>query len=151
MKRGGLLLIGAAAVVIGALGLALILSQTPMPSTGPLALVEPPPGSPQSRTEGVLEITDECVRLIHPDGTSSLVIWIRGAVTWDATDRSIAVVGTPGGGERTVRNGDAVALGGGGGPAATLESAGKWVSRPAETCEAEKWFLTTEVLGPEPG
>ena len=103
MKRGGLLLIGAAAVVIGALGLALILSQTPMPSTGPLALVEPPPGSPQSRTEGVLEITDECVRLIHPDGTSSLVIWIRGAVTWDATDRSIAVVGTPGGGERTVQ------------------------------------------------
>lgn len=138
--------IGAMAVAIAGIGLAVILRGmlTPMPPTGPLALVEPQPGSPEARTEGVLDITDECVRLVHPDGTSSLVIWFRGSVTWNATDRSIAV-STPDGGDLTLHNGDAVALGGGGGSAATLESAGSWVRRPGETCEAPEWFLAVNV------
>jgi hypothetical protein len=138
--------IGAIAVAIAGIGLAAQLREalTPMPPTGPLALVEPQPGSPQARTEGVLEITNECVRLIHPDGTSSLVIWFRGSVTWNATDRSIAM-STPDGGDLTLRNGDAVSITGGGGPAATLESAGSWVRRPSETCKPPEWFLAVDV------
>ncbi len=138
--------IGAIAVAIGGIGLAVRIqgALTPMAPTGPLALVEPQPGRPQARTEGVLEITDQCVRLVHPDGTSSLVIWFRGEVTWNATDRSIAVSKADGG-DLTLRNGDAVALGGGGGPAATLETAGSWVRRPGETCKPPEWFLAVEV------
>ena len=138
--------IGAIAVAIAGVGLAVILRETltPMSPTGPLALVEPQTGSPQALTSGVLEITDKCVRLVYPDGTSSLVIWSRGSVTWDATDRSIAV-STPDGGDLTLRSGDAVSITGGGGPAATLESAGSWVRRPGETCEAPEWFLAVDV------
>jgi len=138
--------IGAIALAIAGVGLAVILRGmlAPMPPTGPLALVEPQPGSPQARTEGVLEITDECVRLVHPDDTSSLLIWFRGSVTWDATDRSIAV-STPDGGDLTLHSGDAISITGGGGPATTVESAGSWVRRPAETCEAPEWFLAGEV------
>lgn len=141
-----LLRVGAIAVAIAGVGLAVILRETltPMPPTGPLALVEPQTGRPQALTSGVLEITDECVRLVYPDGTSSLVIWSRGSVTWDATDRSIAV-STPDGGDLTLHSGDAVSITGGGGPAATLESAGSWVRRPAATCDAPEWFLAVEV------
>lgn len=138
--------IAAIALAIAAIGLAVILREalTPMPPTGPLALIEPQPGSPQARTEGVLEITNECVRLVHPDGTSSLLIWFRGSVTWNATDRSIAVT-NPDGRDLTLRNGDAIALTGGGGPAATLDGAGNWVRRPVETCKSPEWFLAVDV------
>lgn len=136
----------AIAVAVAGIGLVLLVRGmlTPMPPTGPLAIVEPQPGSPQARNEGVLEITDECVRLVHPDGTSTLVIWVRGSVTWNATDRSIAVT-IPDGDDLTLRNGDAVVLGGGGGPADTLESAGSWVRRPGEACKPPNWFLAVDV------
>ena len=138
--------IGTIAVGIAGVGLAVILLKTvtPTPPTGPLALVEPQVGSDQALTSGVLEISDDCVRLIQPDGTRSLVIWSRGSVTWNATDRSIAV-STPDSGVLTVRSGDAVSITGGGGSAATIERAGSWFRRPAETCEAAEWFLAAEV------
>jgi hypothetical protein len=138
--------IGVIAVAIAGVGLAVILREAlaPMPPTGPLALVEPQPGSPQARTEGILEITNECVRLVHPDGTSSLVIWFRGSATWNATDRSIAVTSSDGG-DLMLRDGDAVSITGGGGPAATLESAGTWVRRPGESCKPPEWFLAVDV------
>ncbi len=138
--------IGAVALAIAGVGLAVILRGmlAPMPPTGPLALVEPQPGSPQARTEGVLEITDECVRLVHPDDTRSLLIWFRGSVSWDTTDRSVAVT-NPGGGDLTLRNGDAVSITGGGGPTATLDSAGSWFRRPGEACTAPEWFLAVDV------
>lgn len=138
--------IGAIAVAIAGVGLAVILREmlTPMPPTGPLALVEPQTGSPQALTTGVLEITDKCVRLVYPDGTSSLVIWSRGSVAWDGADRSI-VLSTPDRGDLTLRSGDAVSITGGGGPAATIESAGSWVRRPREMCEAPEWFLAGDV------
>jgi hypothetical protein len=138
----------ATAIGVAVAGIALVLlvrgMLTPMPPTGPLAIVESQPGSPQARNEGVLEITDECVRLVHPDGTSMLVIWVRGSVTWNATDRSIAV-STPDGRDLTLRNGDAVVLWGGGGPADTLERAGSWVRRPGEACKPPNWFLAVDV------
>lgn len=138
--------VGAIAVAIGGISLAVLLrgTLTPLPPTGPLALVEPQPASAQARTEGVLDITDECVRLVHPDGTSSLVIWLRGSVTWNATDRSIAV-STPDGRDVTLRNGDAVVLGGRGGQAAELETAGSWVRRPGDACQPPEWFLAASV------
>ena len=138
--------IGAIAVVVAGVGLAVILRGTlaPMPPTGPLALVEPQAGSPQALTSGVLEITDECVRLVYPDGTSRLVIWSRGSVTWDATDRSIAV-STADGGNLTLRGEDAVSITGGGGSSAALESAGSWVRRPGDGCEAPGWVLAVDV------
>jgi hypothetical protein len=138
--------VGAIAVAMGVIGLAVLLrgTLTPLPPTGPLALVEPQPGLPAARTEGVLEITDECVRLVHPDGTSSLIIWIRGSVTWNATDRSIAV-STPDGRDLTLRTGDPLVLTGGGGTAATLETAGSWVRRPGEACKPPEWFLAADV------
>lgn len=135
------------AVGIAGVGLAVVLRNmlAPMPPTGPLALVERQVGTQDSLTSGILEITDECVRLAYSDGSSSLVIWTRGSVTWNETDRSIGV-SNPDGDGVTLRDGDAVSLGGGGGPAATLESAGSWVSRPGATCEAPEWFLAVEVL-----
>ena len=84
------------------------------------------------------------MRIVFPDGTRSLVIWLRGSVAWDGADRSI-VVSTPDGGELTLRSGDSVSLTGAGGPATTLDSAGSWVRRPAETCEAQEWFLAVDV------
>jgi hypothetical protein len=138
--------IGAIAVAMAGVGLAVIVQGmlAPMPPTGPLALVEPQPGSPQARTEGVLEITDECVRLVHPDDTRSLLIWFRGSVTWNATDRSVAMA-DPGGGDLTLRSGDAVSVTGGGGPIATLDSVGSWVRRPGDDCTAPEWFLAVDV------
>ncbi len=138
--------IGAIALLIAGVGFALLAREvlTPVPPAGPLALVEPQPGGPQARTEGVLEIDEECVRLVHPDGSSSLVIWSLDSATWDATDRSIAV-STPDGDHLTLRSGDALAFSGGGGPAATLESAGSWVRRPGETCTAPEWFIVVDV------
>ena len=138
--------IGVIAVAIVLVSIAVILRQAlaPMPPTGPLALVEPQIGTSDALTSGVLEITDECVRLVYPDGSSSVVIWLRGSVTWDATDRSIAV-STPDGGDLTLRGGDAVSITGEGGSAATLEHAGSWVRRPGEGCEAPRWWLAVDV------
>jgi len=138
--------IAAIAVAIAVVGLAFVLREAlvPAPPTGPLAIVEPQPGSPQARTEGVLDITDECVRLVHPDGSSTLVIWFRGSVTWNATERSIAVT-NPGGGDLTLRTGDPLVLGGGGGSAATIENAGSWVRRPGPACTPPNWFLAVNV------
>lgn len=136
----------AIAVAIAVVGLAVVLRDlvAPFPPTGPLALVEPQVGSGQARTEGVLEITDDCVRLIHPDGDRSLVIWVRGSVSWNATDRSV-VVSRPDGGGLALRDGDAVVLGGGGGLGAELERAGFWFRRPREDCSEPQWFLVADV------
>lgn len=138
--------IGAIGVGIVGVSIAVILRQAlaPMPPTGPLALVEPQIGTSDALTSGELEITDDCVRIVFPDGTRSLVIWLRGSVAWGGADRSIAV-SNPDGSELTLRSGDDVAIGGAGGPAATLDSAGSWVRRPAETCEAPEWFLAVDA------
>lgn len=145
MNRAGVR-IAAIVVAVGVIGLALVLLEglAPTASAGPLALVEPQAGSPQARTEGVLEITDECVSLVHPDGSRTVVIWIRDAATWNATDRSIAVTNADGG-QLTLHTGDPIVLGGGGGPAATIDNAGKWVRRPGEACEPPNWFLAVDV------
>ncbi len=133
-------------MAIAGVGLTVVLRDVvaPFPPTGPLALVEPQVGSGKARTGGVLEITDDCVRLIHPDGDKSLVIWIRGSVSWNATDQSVVVTGPDAGGQ-TLRDGDAVVLGGGGGYDAELERAGSWFRRPGEDCSAPQWFLVADV------
>ena len=138
--------VGAVLLAIAWIGVALILRQAlvPAPEAGPLALIEPTVGTSDSRSPGKLEITDDCVRLISPDGSGSIVIWWSGSVTWDPINRSI-VVTNPAGDVVSLRNGDGVALGGAGGPAATIESAGSWVRRPAEACTDSEWFIATEV------
>ena len=143
--------IGAIAVAIAAIGLATLLSDTFLMSpTGPLALVEPDAGRPQARAEGMVEITDECVSLVHPSGTRSLIIWFRGEAVWDATDRTVRIT-TPEGHTLTLQDGDSVVLTGGGGPAATLESAGSWVRRPGAACNPPQWFLSVDVQRAAPG
>jgi len=148
-QRG--LRVGAIAVAIAAIGLVILLSDSLfMSQTGPLALVEPQAGRPQARTEGIVEITDECVTLVEPTGTSSLIIWFRGEAEWDATDRTVHVT-TPDGRTLTLHSGDSVVLTGGGGSAATLESAGSWVRRPGATCTPSRWFLSVDVQRAAPG
>lgn len=146
MNRGLMLPTVAIAVAIVGFGVAGLLREALTPSTtGPLAIVEPEVGSSDGRTEGVLEITEECVRLVHPDGTSSrIIIWIQGAAIWNPADRSIAVQSSEGD-DLNLRDGDAITLTGGGGPDATLERAGRWVRRPSDACRPSSWFLAAGV------
>jgi hypothetical protein len=143
MSRRALPIVGIAAAIAVA-GLVIWALFAPSPPTGPLAIVEPQAGSPQARTEGVLQITDDCVSLVHPDGTSTLVIWIRDSTTWNATDRSIAVKNANGG-QLNLHTGDPIVLSGGGGSSATIDNAGRWVRRPADACQHPNWFLAVDV------
>lgn len=119
---------------------------TPAPQPGPLALVAADPGTSDARTSGELEITDRCVRLRYPDGSDALLIWVDGAVAWQGADASIT--GAMADGEPiTLRDGDHVSVGGAGGPIESVDSAGRWISRPSETCTAAEWFLVAEVVG----
>ncbi len=76
-----------------------------------------------------------------------MVIRLNGSVAWDESAQSISVIGV----DRealVMRDGDQVALGGQGGQAASMDSAGFWIQRPAEACHAEKWLLAVEALVP---
>lgn len=131
------------AVIVAAIG-ALFVRQSlllPAAHTGPLAVVLPPVGTADARTSGTLEIADGCVRLRHPDGSRSIVIWLNGAVEWNNSNHSISI-----GNAKTLSNGDVLAFGGQGGQAASLDAAGFWIQRPADNCQAEKWFLAVEAL-----
>jgi len=138
----------AAILLFGAAGAAAMLlwqALVPTQPTGPLALVEPDAGTEDARTEGVLEVTNECVRLHVPNGDLTLVIWVRGSVAWSETDRVILVTRRDGD-ESILRDGDRVVLGGSGGAMDALDSAGRWARRPAPGCAADNWWVASEVL-----
>lgn len=144
--------VGAVVLAIALLSAIAILRDmiTPTPQTGPLAVVEPSIGTEDSGTSGRMEITDDCVSIIHPDDTRSLLIWLRGSVAWDEADRSITVT-NPDGSRYTMRDGDHITVGGAGGPFDTIDGVGSWVHRPAASCEAPEWFRVVEVSQGPPG
>ena len=128
------------------LGCALIVTEAlaPADQSGPLALVAPDVGTEDARTSGELDITSDCVRIIHPDGSEALLIWLQGSVQWQASDMSIRTT-DPDGKQLVLRDGDAISAGGAGGSRDTLESAGRWIERPAGPCVAAEWFRVIEV------
>lgn len=114
---------------------------------GPLAVVPPQDGADTARTEGTLRITDTCVFLDGPGG-SSLLVWPADRTNWNAQTRTIAFSNFDG---STVSAGDgtAVVLGGSGD---SMDESGTtteawlartpWVTRPADSCPLEsRWWV----------
>ena len=65
---------------------------------------------PQTRTEGTLDISTNCVRLILDSQELVLLIWPE-PTSWDATDQTIAFV-SPWNERLELQNGDRIELGG---------------------------------------
>jgi hypothetical protein len=114
---------------------------------GPLAVVPPQGGADTARTEGTLRITDTCVSLDGPGG-SSLLVWPADRTTWNAQTRAITFANFDG---STVSAGDGtpVVLGGSGDSkdesGTTTEAwlaRTPWVARPADSCPLDsRWWV----------
>jgi len=109
--------------------------------TGPLALI-PPSGTDPARAEGTLRITERCVYL-RSAGKQMLLFWPADRTRWNGRNRAITFSNFDGT-VVTVRDRDAVVLGGGGDSEAESGiSAREWVRRtvwvapPDASCSAE--------------
>ncbi len=109
----------------------------------PLALTRAGNGE-EARTEGVLQITDTCVFLVHGN-ERSLLIWPSPQTEWDATSQTILFRDRRGQVHR-LAHGQRVAFGGGGGsagegPPGQLDGV-PWVVAPMPEClEPAYWFV----------
>lgn len=119
----------------------------PAPDWGPLAVDRTDAGM-DALIHGTLVMTDECV-FLDERGERVLLVWPSDRTAWDPVARTITF-GRPGGGVRTIGEGDTVALGGGGsstaegGPAAEewLQTV-DWVAPPAPACVTDtRWFVS---------
>jgi hypothetical protein len=114
---------------------------------GPLAVVPPQDGADTARTEGKLRITDACVSLDSPSG-GTLLYWPADRTTWNAGPSTITFTNYDGT-VVTVRDGDAVVLGGSGDSAADGGVSGQawvdrtvWVARPQPSCALDqRWAV----------
>jgi hypothetical protein len=107
---------------------------------GPLTVVEAPEGGADALATGVLEITDECVRLrMDAAGEDALLlVWPDRWTTWDASERTITFE-HPDGVAVEVSDGDEVGVGGGFGRRPTDQL----VAGSAEPCEGDDfWWVS---------
>ena len=120
-------------------------SASPGSTWGPLAVIPPQVGTEQARNEGTLRITEACVYLERA-GEVELLFWPADRTTWDAETRAITFENFDGS-VVTVRDGDAVILGGGGSSEVESGVSGEawvrrmpWVAPPASTCSLDtRW------------
>jgi len=123
-----------------------VASAVPAP-WGPLAVIPPQDGADTARTEGTLRISDACVALESPGGMTILV-WPADRTRWSAEAAAITFANFDGS-VVTVRDGDAVVLGGSGDNEDESGESGEewvagiaWVAPPATTCALDqRWFV----------
>lgn len=132
-----------AAVLVGIVALGVRQLAATLPP-GPFAIVTSGPGSDDARTEGILEITLNCMALHLPDDTRAHVIWADGTARWDEAEQVLVAIDSSGA-DIFLRDGDRVALTGSGGPAAEIDRAGSWLRRVDPSCEAPEWFVATSA------
>jgi hypothetical protein len=117
---------------------------------GPLAVVPPQDGADTARTEGKLRITATCVSLEFA-GDSTLLYWPSDRTTWNAGALTITFANYDGS-VVTVRDGDAVVLGGSGDNGTESGTSGQawvertvWVARPSPSCSLDRRWAVGAV------
>ena len=108
--------------------------------TSPLATWDPGNAEVfnQARTEGILEISPSCVRLILDNQESVLLVWPE-PTSWNASYQAIEFVSVLG--ERLeLRDGDRIVPGG-----ATPIVEPSFVSAPDSSCEADEMFVLNSI------
>lgn len=114
---------------------------------GPLAVLPPQDGTDLAALEGTLRIADGCVYL-DSNGNRYDLAWHANQVTWSEETRSISFKNFEWNYEGaivTLRDGDHVALGGGGLTVDDAEGV-DWVADPG-ICTTEGWF-TVGIVEP---
>lgn len=114
---------------------------------GPLAVMRMNGGMAALNT-GVLRITDRCVFLESAGGDSELLVWPADRTRWNAADGTIGFA-QPEWSQLTLRDGEAVSLGGGGDSAgeggvsgAEWAASVDWVAPPDASCPMEvRWYV----------
>ena len=108
--------------------------------TSPLATWDPGNAEVfnQTRTEGILELSPSCVRLILDNQESVLLVWPE-PTSWNASYQAIEFVSVLG--ERLeLRDGDRIVPGG-----ATPIVEPSFVSAPDSSCEADEMFVLNSI------
>ena len=112
-----------------------------------MAVVEPPIGTGDALTHGVVHIGFECVIVEAPDGRTTLPVFIKGVAHWSAKRALISVEARSG--SIQLHDGDQVTFGGEGGTFESLDGQWFWwVKRPAASCVADQWFLVDGASEP---
>jgi hypothetical protein len=149
-------------VVASAMAVAACSPATPTPTPdasamaadrwGPLAVIPPQNGSDGARTEGRLQVGDDCVLLESPTG-ESLLVWPADRTRWMPERRSIGFANTDGV-IATVQDGSEVVLGGsgdgeseGGRTAEEWMLGIEWVVPPRGSCAFDRWWFVGDVRG----
>jgi hypothetical protein len=135
------------AVPLGSTSPSTAVSVSPADRWGPLAVVRPQDGADTARTEGKLRISDACVTLDSRSGTT-LLYWPSDRTTWNAAASTITFTNYDGS-LVTVRDGDAVVLGGSGDDGTESGTSGQtwvertvWVARPSPSCPLDqRWAV----------
>jgi hypothetical protein len=123
-------------------------SASPTAAWGPLAVVPPSDLVMEARAVGTLHITDTCVFLEEAGDELVLLVWPADRTTWHAATQTITLADLDGS-TVTLRDGDRVALGGGGDSEAESGVSGEewvsrteWVAPPASSCPLDsRWFV----------
>lgn len=129
-------------------------SALPEPSSaerwGPLAVIPPQDGSDTARLEGTIRLTDACV-VLEKGSSVTLLFWPADRTVWNAESRAISFTNVDGS-VVSIRDGDAVVLGGGGdsegdGDLTRQEwaDATTWIARPDAACLLAAWWGVGDV------
>ena len=118
---------------------------------GPLAvLAEVSNGSPQARTEGVVELTELCAYLVTPNGDVTFLVWPAQRTGWDR-DRGEVLLENQDGELRRIGTGTRIAFGGGGASSAEgglfgppWDAGPRWAAAPDSSCDTDpRWYVTS--------
>lgn len=134
-RQRGILLAAALVLLLG--------SCTPNVNFGPLAVSVEDMGGNLARMEGSVDITDTCITIHDPSGTTFLPIWPAGRTRWDPVLRRVVFLRRDGR-EVALRQGDYVELGGSGRESSWGDLLGsvRWARRPNVACTTEwAWFV----------
>jgi hypothetical protein len=145
----GLLVVGA--IVIGwAVRYVTAGRAAPGGTWGPLAVVADDYGA-AALLPGTLRISDECVTLTDNGGDAVLLVWPADRTAWFAEHKEIGFRNRDGT-AMTLRDGDAVAFGGGGDSSSEGGLGGQawvssmdWVAEPDPDCPLDVRFTINEV------
>jgi hypothetical protein len=158
--RARLIVALAAAIVVGSIGLVVNGGLTE-PSLspdggpwGPLAVANLM-GAEAALTHGELLFTDECAFLLQGDGIRALLVWPAARTTWNADTQTVSLRHLQTLDSVTLREGVALALGGGGSSVHEDGLSGDawaarfdWVAPPASECLTDERWVVSDALEP---
>lgn len=122
--------------------------------TGPLALIDGPTDGREASLSGVLVVTDRCVFIESLPGEGNyrfFVAWSAESTQWSGD----AIVIETSNGDVEVRDGDRVAMGGGGSSTAedgedfdAYRTGSQWVVPPDPSCATEQRWSAGQLMQP---